>query len=97
MGERRRKRVSDTGSAVFLVTASTLNSSSLCRKEALLSCDHGDLLQVCGMSLPRMGCGELSASYPIIDSRATSAGATLKAAKVPPAVQTALGGSLKNI
>lgn len=49
------------------------------------------------MSLPRMGCGELSASYPIIDSRATSAGATLKAAKVPPAVQTALGGSLKNI
>lgn len=60
-------------------------------------CDHGDLLQVCGMSLPRMGCGELSASYPIIDSRATSAGATLKAAKVPPAVQTALGGSLKNI
>lgn len=39
-------------------------------------CDHGDLPQVCGMSLPRMGCGELSAPYPITDSRATSAGAT---------------------
>lgn len=60
-------------------------------------CDHGDLPQVCGMSLPRVGCGELSAPYPITDSRATSAGATLQAAKVPPAVQRALGGSLKNI